>query len=113
MNNERVKIRIGVVYMPQEKKTGDSDLTSIYKVIKGQINQARQREENLIITGDFNCKVGNKIPDNKEVVSKGGKKLLKMIENEKMLLVNATDKCEGKWTREENGNKSIFYYTWS
>ena len=33
-----------------------------------------------------------------------------MLETENMFLVNASEKCKGLWTREENGSKSVLEY---
>ena len=110
INNTKVKIRIGVVYLPQEKTLKDKDISNIYKMIKQQIQEGKRNEECVIITGDFNCKVGGAIEGNKETVSKGGKKLLKMLEKESMILLNSSKKCIGLWTREEKRNKSIIDY---
>jgi hypothetical protein len=48
-----------------------------------------------------------KVKGTLESESKGGKKLLAMVEKEKMILTNASDKCSGLWTREEKGKKSV------
>ena len=48
--------------------------------------------------GDFNCKVGDAITGNTESISKGGKMLLKMINEENLNLVNSLKVCKGKWT---------------
>ena len=36
--------------------------------------------------------------------------LLKMVEEEQMTILNATDKCKGLWTREQGSTKSILDY---
>ena len=43
-------------------------------------------------------------------MSKGGRELLKMLEKEKLEIANSLDVCEGTWTREESGSKSILDY---
>ena len=107
INNKRIKIRIGVVYFPQEK---DQKHKEIYKILKQQIKDSREQEESIIIVGDFNCKVGEVIDGNYKKVSKGGKKLLETIEKEGLMIVNGTRNCEGRWTRAENKSKSILDY---
>ena len=52
IDNQRVKIRIGVVYFPQEK---DQDLKEIYGIIKEQVREGGNNGENVMIVGDFNC----------------------------------------------------------
>ena len=56
IDNGRIKIRIGVVYFPQEQ---DQDLKEIYKIIKSQVHESGERKESILIMGDFNCKVGS------------------------------------------------------
>ena len=107
INNNRIKIRIGIVYFPQEK---DQNQKEIYDIIKQQIHESRERDESIMIVGDFNSRVGEAIEGNNRKVSKGGKKLLKMIEKEGLMLVNGSRNCTGKWTREENNSKSILDY---
>ena len=110
IDNSKVKLKIGVVYLPQENKATEKDISNIYKLIKKEIMEGRDKNQSLILAGDFNCKVGDTIEGNVETVSKGGKKLIKMIEEENLCLVNASKKCEGRWTRVENGKKSILDY---
>ena len=107
INNDKTKLRIGAVYFPQEK---DQKLKEIYEEIKEQVEMARNKEEALMIVGDFNCKVGNKISGNREELTKGGKKLIKVLEKENLVLGNSLQQCDGIWTREENGRKSILDY---
>ena len=110
IDNNKVKLKIGVVYFPQENTVTLKDISNIYKLVKKEISEGREKDQSVIIAGDFNCKVGDTIEGNIGPVSKGGKKLIKMIEKEKLCLTNASEKCEGKWTREENGKKSILDY---
>ena len=44
INNNRIKLRIGVVYLPQEK---DQDLKEIYKIMKQQAREANVKEYGL------------------------------------------------------------------
>ena len=107
INNDRVKIRIGIVYFPQER---DQDLKEIYKVIKQQIRESGNNRESLIMVGDFNCKVGDVIKGNIGKSSTAGKKLLELVEEEGMTLGNSMEKCEGKWTWQERNSKSVVDY---
>ena len=110
INNGKAKLKVGVVYLPQEKVSTEKDYSHIFKQIKKEIAEGRDKEQNVILTGDFNCKVGDRINGNVGPISKGGKKLIKMIEKEKLVILNASEKCEGKWTRDENEEKSIIDY---
>ena len=51
--------------------------------------------------GDFNCKVGKIVSGNTEEISKGGKKLVKMVNKMGLKIINASKKCKGTWTRME------------
>ena len=92
VNNTKVKIRIGVVYFPQER---DQNLKEIYKIIKEQVRKAGENDESVFIVGDFNCRVGGKIKSNEGKASKSGEKMLKMIEKEGLVLVNSMENCKG------------------
>ena len=56
--------------MPQESRTNLSTLKEIYKEIEVEIDKANKNGESTLILGDFNCKVGNYIKNNKEEVTK-------------------------------------------
>ena len=107
INNEKVKLRIGVVYFPQEQ---DQDLKEIYKIIKDQVQESGKQDESVIIVGDFNCKIGKEIEENNHLVTKGGRKLKKFVEKEGLKIINSLENCSGVWTREEKGVKSILDY---
>eukprot|EP00112_Aurelia_sp_Birch-Aquarium-sp1_P014117 Seg3022.3 transcript_id=Seg3022.3/GoldUCD/mRNA.D3Y31 product="hypothetical protein" protein_id=Seg3022.3/GoldUCD/D3Y31 len=104
------KVRIGLIYAPQESRTDKKQIKEMYDRMKGEINTSKVNKEKIIIMGDFNCKIGTKVAGNKEEITKGGKILLKMVEKEQMTILNATDKCKGLWTREQGSTKSILDY---
>ena len=79
MDNGQIKLKIGVIYMPQESRTKLAALKEIYKVIEEEIIDAQMKGDSVLILGDFNCKVGNTIKGNKNEVTKGGRLLLKMM----------------------------------
>ena len=101
LTNEKIKYTIGIIYMPQESRTNLNTLKEIYKEIEVEIDQSNKKGESTIILGDFNCKVGNYIKNNKEEVTKGGKLLLNMIKKYNLDIVNRLECCEGLWTRKE------------
>ena len=107
IDNKRIKIRIGIVYFPQEQ---DQDIKEIYKVIKQQVRESAENSESLIVVGDFNCKVGDVVKGNKKKKSTGGKKLIQFAEKEGLVIGNSMEICEGTWTREEGKSKSILDY---
>ena len=110
INNNRIKIRIGVVYAPQESRTSKQDLAKMYENIKTQIKIAEENKQYLMIIGDFNAKVGNLIEGNNEEISTAGKLLKEMLLQTNYMIVNASNKTTGKWTRTEGTKKSILDY---
>ncbi len=110
IDNTKVKLKMGVLYMPQESETPKEAMKEIYKDIRKEIQEGKKNNQKVIMIGDMNCKIGNKIEGNKEEVTTGGKELLKLTEREELEIVNGTDKCKGIWTRDENGSKSILDY---
>ena len=63
------------------------------------------------MVGDFNVKIENHIPGNKETISKGGRQLKRIIEKIHLNIINANEnKCQGKWTREQGEERSIIDY---
>ena len=107
INNTKIRIRIGVVYFPQEQ---DQNLKEIYSIIKEQLDEAGKKGESFLLLGDFNCKVGEIVKGNYKKISTGGKKLIKLVEKEGLELVNSMDICEGIWTKDENNNRSVLDY---
>ena len=68
----------------------------------------------LLITGDFNCKIGKAINGNSDKVSKGGRLLMKTVLKNAPTIVNAESKCKGLWTRVQGGKpiqRSVIDYT--
>lgn len=82
IDNTRIKIRLGVIYAPQESRNGIQVYKKLYKRIKNQVEQAKERSQKILMVGDFNCKVGKTIKNNKSEISKSGKLLKKMAETE-------------------------------
>ena len=76
IDNTRIKIRVGVIYAPQESRTSKEQLKVMYEKIGEQVLFAKEKGQKLLILGDFNCKIGEIINGNKPEVSKGGKLLL-------------------------------------
>ena len=109
-NNHSVKIKLGIIYAPQEGRVKKDAIEAMYGSIKEQIEDAREKAMQVMVIGDFNCKVGNYVEGNHEEVTMSGKKLLAMLENENLQLMNASDRCDGLWTRQEGDTKSVIDY---
>ena len=110
IDNGRVQIRLGVLYAPQESRTTLDEYEILYKQLNYQLEQAKERNQKVLLLGDFNCKIGNKIRGNKPDISKSGKMLLSMVKKHKMVLLNSLGVCSGLWTREEGESKSVLDY---
>ncbi len=109
-DNGKTKLKIAVIYMPQENHIRIGQLQKVYKNIEREVMRAQENGESIMIMGDFNCKIGKKIDGNTDEVTKGGKLLLELCENTGMSIINAHEKCEGKWTRVQGNEKSIIDY---
>ena len=110
LTNNKTKIRISIVYNPQENKTTKDELEEVYGRIESEIKNARKMEQHIIVMGDMNCEIGDLIDGNKEEISKGGKIMIKMIKENNMIILNSLEKCRGKWTRSSGREKSIIDY---
>ena len=106
LDNTKIKLRIGVIYAPQENVTYAKDLKTIYKEIEEQADEARKNHEMLLIVGDFNCKVGKIVPGNDDKVTKGGRMLIKTTLKKSLTIVNTEEVCNGLWTRVQPGKKN-------
>ena len=71
VDNNKIKIRIGVIYMTQESRTTVDNLQKIYKAKKSEIRAAMDNAQSVAVCGDINCKVGTILQDNNPIVSKG------------------------------------------
>lgn len=105
LDNTRQCIRLGVVYAPQEAKSKE-----IYTSLEKEVKEAENRQENLIIVGDFNCKIGKAIKGNTEEITSAGKKLVEMAKKLDLHILNSNGRCKGIWTRNERGKKSVIDY---
>ena len=61
LDNNRSKIRIGVIYAPQENVTSKNELKVMCNNISKQISIAQEERQQVLILGDFNTKVGTYI----------------------------------------------------
>ena len=78
LDNNRSKIRIGVIYAPQENVTSNNELKVMYNNISKHISISQEERQQVLILGDFNAKVGTYIEGNKPTVTKGRRQLMKM-----------------------------------
>ena len=88
LDNNRSKIRIGVIYAPQENVTSNNELKVIYNSTSKQISIAQGERQQVLILGDFNAKLGTYIEGNKPTVTKGGRQLKKMAKKCDLVIIN-------------------------
>ena len=111
LTNTKKKIRIGVIYAPQENVTPNNELKLMYEDIREQIKIGKEEKQQILIIGGFNAKIGEVVDGNKTQVTKGGRQLLKLANKENMIILNTVkEKCKGVWTRVQGEEKSIIDY---
>ena len=111
LNNQKIQVRMGVIYGPQENVTPNSELKKLYESISDQVEIGKANNQQIVTLGDFNVKIGNYIKNNKETITKGGRQLTRLVEKQNLCIVNGeSNKCEGLWTREQGKEKSVIDY---
>ena len=58
VDNNRSKVRVGVIYVPKENITSNNELKIIYINISKQISIAQGERQQVLILADFNAKTG-------------------------------------------------------
>ena len=110
-DNKKTKLKLGVIYVPQENTTPNKELKKMYQEIKDRIEQTRQQCQNMINLGDFNAKIGIRIKGNKETLTKGGRQIVKLEDKQdKVILDEESEICKGLWTREQREENSVTDY---
>ena len=109
ISNNKVKIRIGILYAPQET-VNKSAIESMYNEITEQRMEAEKEKEIFLVMGDFNCKIGKKIKGNNPKISKYGNNLINLTKENKLRILNCHKACKGIWTRIEGNQKSVIDY---
>ena len=104
--------RVGfpVKFVSGTGSTFSRDTTRQQNKIEEEVKKAKENNEKIVIVGDFNCKVGSIIPNNKEEVTMGGRMLRKVIKRNRLEILNGNKKGNGQWTRQENGKNSLIVY---
>ena len=84
LNNQKIQVRMGVIYGPQENVTPNSELKKLYD----QVKIGKANNQHIIILGDLNEKIGNYIKNIKEIITKGGIHLKRLMEKQNLCIVN-------------------------
>ena len=61
LNNKKNKLKVEVIYAPQEGVTPNKELKKLYTSITEEIIKAKEEDQQSIIIGDFNAKIGDRI----------------------------------------------------
>ena len=95
IDNTKLQLRLGLIFVPQESRSTTVKLQKMYDKIGRQIEQANVKDQDIIILGDFNCKIGDEIAGNNKEISKGGKMMLDLKKRHRLDIVNSSPKCTG------------------
>ena len=106
----RTVYQVGIIYVAKGDGEKKDKLQKMYNRITQEVGEAKLKSKNVLVMGDFNCKVGEVINGNKREISKGRKMMLKMSQNSEMQLANTWKGTNGLWTRREGENKSVIDY---
>ena len=111
VTNTNQKIRVCVIYTPQENLTPNNQLKIKYEDIREQIKIGKEEKQQKIIQGDFNTRIGAAMQGNKAQVTKGGRQLLKLANRENIIILKTVkEKWKGVWRRVQGEDKSITDY---
>ncbi len=108
--NTKPTLHIAIYYGPQENVKAEQ-LKDEYKQLENSIRE--QKSTNIIVMGDFNAKIEINKVDIKQVISRNGKQLTKLLEKNQMVATTMLNKHIGTWTRinsKKQTEKSIIDY---
>ena len=110
-HKHKEKNEVGVISAPQENVTPNNELKRMYEDIREQVKIEKEENQQILILGDFNAKIGASIEGNKTQITKGGRQLLKLANKENKIILNTVkEKGKGVWTRVRGEEKSIIHY---
>ena len=111
VTNTNKKIRVWVIYTPQQNLTPNNQLKIKYEDSREQIKIGKEEKQQKIIQGDFNTRIGAAIQGNKAQVTKGRRQLLKLANRENIIILKTVkEKWKGVWRRVQGEDKSITDY---
>ena len=94
------------MYGPQENDSEDKD--SFYNGILVQVEMAYLNGDSVIMVRDFNAKLGyDVIPKHLHPMSKNGELLFELCNKYSLKLTNASEHCEGVFTRVHKYKQTI------
>ena len=70
LNNQKKKIKVGVIFVSQEGVTPNKELKKLYASVMKEIIKVREEDKQSIVIGDFNAKIGDRIKEKMSMVTK-------------------------------------------
>ena len=108
LDNNRSKIKIEAIYVPQENVTSNNQIKIMYNNVRKQISIVQEKWKQVLILGDFNAKVVTYIEGNKETMTKRERQLMKVTKNYDFVIVNKEKVVwKGLWNRVQGQERSI------
>ena len=106
LNGKDCSVRVILVYGPQENDSEDKD--SFYHDISVQVEMAYLNGDSIIMVGDLNGKLGyDVIPNDLHPMSNNGEQLFELCNKYDLKVMNASEHCEGVFTRIHKCKKTI------
>lgn len=105
-------INLAVAYFPVEG-TDPSLTDELYNQILSEIIQIEENgdtNENILVMGDFNARIGDVIPFGDPVRNSNGIKFLEFCDDAQLSIMNCSRKCKGKITWFRNQHSSTIDY---
>ena len=105
-------VRLYTAHLKQQSVCSRDEISLQFQVIRKQFQDATRSNESMILVFDANAHLGDIIHGCVDVQDWGGQVLLKMIEEENLVLLNSLDICEGVATRIDprNGRRTTIDY---
>ena len=101
------RVRFITAYGPQETSP-EAAKSSFYQCLDLEIKKVKVVGVSICIEMDSNAKLGpNYIPGDPQPMSCNGKSLIKIVEENNLIVVNGTSLCEGTITRYRETTNSI------
>ena len=102
-------IRIFTAHLKQQSTNSHDEIEEQYEEVRKQFRYANESSERIIMAFDANVHVGSQnIGGCEDTQDWGGTLLMRIIQEENLVLLNSSDKCKGVITRIDprNGNES-------
>ena len=107
IQNANMSFNLGIMYGLHETRCSDEEIDEWFFKLESSIS--KWVDEPVIIVGDMNAHIGNDgsgIEGNNSDINKNGKWWRSIIERRNLILINGTDLCCGKWTRNASDGKN-------